>query len=150
MLERLTYTIVTLLILLFCASTLASTDTNKGGVIVIVNKSVEPSHLKSHELRSIFAMRKRSWPNGEAIQVFVLTDNDPTHELFAKKVLQTFPYNLRRIWDRRVYSGVGQSPSVVQSEKEMIEHISKTQDAIGYILSDNANDQVKIITLESL
>ncbi len=114
---------------------------------VIAHPDVEVNSLTKVGLRSIFGMRNRTWPRGDLIRVFVLTDNDPTHIRFTKHVLRTFPYNLRRIWDRRVYSGTGQSPVVVSSEKEMRDMISLTRNSIGYVSADWVGDNVKVLEL---
>ena len=118
------------------------------GISVIAHQDVEVNSLTKMGLRSIFGMRNRTWPQGDLIRVFVLTDSDPTHIRFTKQVLRTFPYNLRRIWDRRVYSGTGQSPVVVSSEEEMRNIISLTENSIGYISTEWVDDGVKVLELE--
>jgi ABC-type phosphate transport system substrate-binding protein len=59
-----------------------------------------------------------------------------------------FPHQLRRAWDRLVYSGTGQAPVMVESEEEMREKVAASPGAIGY-LSDAMIDQgvevVKVI-----
>lgn len=115
---------------------------------VIANSNVSANTMTKAGLRSIFGMRKRTWPEGNHIQVFVLTDNNPTHIHFTKNVLHTFPYNLRRIWDRQIYSGTGQSPTVVTSEEEMRKRVSVTNNAIGYVSEKWVNEKVKILELK--
>ncbi|TQV69895.1 hypothetical protein FKG94_22340 [Exilibacterium tricleocarpae] len=115
---------------------------------VIAHRDVKVDSLTKMRLRSIFGMRTRTWPEGELIQVFVLTDDDPTHVQFTKEVLRTFPYNLRRIWDRRVYSGTGQSPVVVNSEEEMRDVVSHTENSIGYVRDEWVDASVKILELK--
>lgn len=101
--------------------------------------------LSRNLLRSIFSMRLRTWPNGVPIQVFVLPDNVPLHSKFAKKKLNIFPYQLRSIWDRLVYSGTGQAPFTVRSEEEMHTKVATTPGAIGYLSETNVDGNVKII-----
>ena len=47
-----------------------------------------------------------------------------------------FPYQLRNVWDRLVFSGAGQSPHVVNTLEEMYEQVSSTPGAIGYTTQD--------------
>ncbi len=117
-------------------------------ICVIANPHVEVDALSKTSLRSIFGMRNRTWPKGDFIRVFVLEDKNPTHILFTKQILRTFPYNLRRIWDRRIYSGTGQSPTVVDSEEEMRRQVSLTDNAIGYLSNKWVNDDVKVLDLK--
>jgi hypothetical protein len=93
-------------------------------------------------------MRSRNWPSGDKITVFVLDDNHPTHVKFTKDILRTFPHNLRRIWDRRVFSGVGQAPTDLKTEEEMINEIANSTGAIGYAHRSKVDGRVVILELK--
>ncbi len=112
---------------------------------VVVNSSVGQAEISRNTLRVIFGMRLHRWSNGTPIRVFVLSDNDPLHKTFSKKILNVFPHQLRRAWDRQVYSGTGQSPIEVASEKEMLEKVSTTPGAIGYLLAEKKDGNVKAL-----
>ena len=126
----------------------ASLVANDEEVVVIVPAGSSIDTLSKTGLRAIFGMRSRTWPQGGAIKVFVLEDDDPVHAIFSKQVLHTFPFNLRRIWDRRVYSGTGQSPYVVKTEEEMRNKISRIENSIGYIRRSRVNAGVKVVNLQ--
>jgi ABC-type phosphate transport system substrate-binding protein len=107
---------------------------------VIYNKSVAAYQTaNASKLRSIFSMRRRTWEDGTAIQVFVLPDDHPAHKAFCKNILATFPHRLRKTWDRLVFTGTGQAPQEVASEEEMLLKINSTPGAIGY-LSEEKTD----------
>ncbi|ADE16248.1 conserved hypothetical protein [Nitrosococcus halophilus Nc 4] len=110
---------------------------------VVVNPSVPETTLTRSALRAIFSMRLRTWPDGSLIKVFVLSDNSPLHVQFSKKILNIFPYQLRRTWDRLVYSGTGQAPNEVNSIKEMCNKVASTPGAIGYLAEENIDAQVR-------
>jgi hypothetical protein len=101
------------------------------GVQVIVNRSVDVPSLSQYKLRTVFGMRLSSWPDGKAVQVFVLPDDHPLHRRFAKQRLGVFPHQLRRAWNNLIYSGLGQAPTVVASEQEMRDRVARTPGAIG-------------------
>lgn len=113
---------------------------------VIVNHTVKVSHIDSSSLRSIFGMRISRWPDGTPIKVFVLPDHSPLHEQFAKSLLNTYPHQLRRNWDRMVYSGTGTAPIQVQNEQEMIQKIQETPGAIGYSVVPEETNNVQVIS----
>ncbi|MCU7960017.1 MAG: hypothetical protein KZQ58_08475 [gamma proteobacterium symbiont of Bathyaustriella thionipta] len=71
---------------------------------VVVNGDVPVQTISQYNLRAIFGMRKRSWKDGEAITVYVLSDDSPLHVEFSKKILGIFPHQLRRSWDYLVFS----------------------------------------------
>ena len=112
---------------------------------VVVHAQVPVDELDRNHLRAIFGMKYRSWPDGGRIEVFVLPDRHPVHTEFTKKVLGIFPHNLRRVWDRQVYSGTGQSPREVENERQMQEMVSSTPNAIGYLRDRAHGGGIKVI-----
>jgi len=85
-------------------------------------------------------MRRQEWPDGTPIKIYVLSDNNALHKEFSKENLGVFPYKLRRLWDRNVFSGTGQSPTVLKDESEMIKIISSSKRAIGYASKEAINN----------
>lgn len=114
-------------------------------VVVAVNPKVVIETLSRNELRAIFAMRRRVWPDGTPIRVFVLPDDHPFHWTFCKKILRVYPYQLRRIWDRNVFSGTGPAPVEVETLGEMHRRISEVSGAIGYLSPEWVDSRVKIV-----
>lgn len=108
---------------------------------VVVNSGVAEISVSRQFMLSVFAMRTQRWPDGTPIQVFVLPDDHPHHIQFVKSSLHIFPYQLRNIWDRAVFSGSGQSPHVVQTEQEMLERLRIVKGAVGYTSKDLEDEQ---------
>lgn len=98
----------------------------------IVHAALGEQNISTADLRAIFTLRKRAWSDGTPIKVFVLPDNDALHQEFSKQQLRLYPYQLRQIWDRAVFSGTGTAPDLVRSLEEMLEAVGKTPGAIGY------------------
>jgi hypothetical protein len=111
----------------------ASRELRAQSVEIIVNQDISSVQLDRDLLRAVFTMRLRSWPNGPAVRVFVLPDNDPVSDRFYRERLGMYSYVLRSAWDRMVYTGTGLAPTVVHSEKEMRERVRETPGAIGYV-----------------
>ena len=116
--------------------------------VVIVNPDVTLESLSKNALRAIFGMRLRTWPDNQPIKVFVFTDDNPIHASFAKSQLLIFPQQLRRAWDRLIYSGTGQGPNQVKSVEEMRNAIATTPGAIGYIQADQVTDRIRVLEVE--
>lgn len=114
-------------------------------VRVVTNSSVTSQEISVDQVRRIFSMRQTVWPNNQLITVYVLTNQHATHQTFSTKVLGMFPYQLDRIWNKLVYSGLGEEPIKVKSEQEMLERISQQPGAIGYVMGQVDVDNVKII-----
>ncbi|SDY14668.1 hypothetical protein [Nitrosomonas sp. Nm33] len=147
MVVRLTDYLCCLLSLLLLISVLAVANTSQASdsVEVIVHPSVLVRNLSRNSLRAIFGMRLRAWQDGSPIRVFVLPDDAPLHQFFAKEKLNIFPYQLRSAWDRLIFSGTGQAPFLVNSEEEMRARIANTSGAIGYLKRVDIDDSVQIL-----
>jgi ABC-type phosphate transport system substrate-binding protein len=122
-----------------------SADSQESTILVVVNPSVESKDISVEQIRRIFSMRQITWPNDQVITVYVLSNQHQTHKNFSTKVLGMFPYQLDRIWNKMVYSGLGGEPIKVQSEQEMLERVSQKPGSIGYVMNQVTNDNVNII-----
>lgn len=112
---------------------------------IVSNPDVPVNRMSVRELHAIFTMRLRAWPNGLPVKVFVLRDSSPVHIEFAKKIMDMFPYQLRRYWDKLVFSGTGQAPVELESERQVYEHVAKTPGAIGYLPEYLVDSRINIV-----
>ncbi len=115
---------------------------------IVTHPLNETRTLSISTLRSIFSMRMTQWPDGTPIRVFVMGDKDPLHAEFSKQVLGVFPHQLRRAWNRQIYSGTGQAPAKVNTEAEMRTKVETTPGAIGYLTEDQQDEDVRVIEVE--
>lgn len=117
------------------------------GKHVITHNDIQSKNLSLNQLRSIFSLRARKWPDGTPITVFVLRDENQIHREFLQKTLKMLPHQLRRHWDRYIYSGIGQGPVVVNTQEEMLSKIQSTPGGIGYIEGGVPDEQVHKLSI---
>ncbi len=115
---------------------------------VIANANISAMRLNAAELRNLYLLRQTQWPNGQPVVLFVLPDDNPLHEGFAKEKLGLYPYRLRQVWDRLSLSGMATPPVEVRDENEMRARVRATPGAIGYVNKGSSNDTYKIMRLE--
>lgn len=123
---------------------------------IIANSNLFQEKISIREVRSIFSLKLRQWRTGERIIIVSYSDKnagaEEQHAIFCKNVLKIFPHQLQLAWDRVTYSGIGISPKKVDSVEQMIEFISKTKGAIGYVDSESIDvdsiDGIKVIKVE--
>lgn len=115
---------------------------------VIAHPELEISQISSSELRRIYTMKKRHWYDKTPIHVYVLPPDSKQHKHFTKRVLQMFPYQLERMWNKLAFSGAGVPPTEVATEDEMIRLVSSTPGSIGYIGQRNI-EELNVIYQES-
>jgi len=112
---------------------------------LIVNEAVAQQSMSRNEARRCFTMRLPTWENRLPVRVFILPDDHPVHRQFTKSILGLFPYQLRQVWDRQIFSGTGQAPMTVATEEEMIERVATTPGGIGYVESGANHPHIRIL-----
>lgn len=116
--------------------------------VAITQAKTNHNKLSLASARAVFSMRLSTWPDGTPIKVFVLPDRHPSHARFARNTLNMFPYQLRREWDRQVYSGVGVAPTEVSDLQTMKLLVAQTPGAIGYIEKGDVDETVQILQIQ--
>ncbi|WP_341328840.1 hypothetical protein [Methylotuvimicrobium sp. KM2] len=114
----------------------------------VVNSALTQNSVSRNGLSAIFRMRLRQWQDGSPIIVFVLRDSNPLHKQFCKQVLNVFPHQMRRSWNKLVFSGTGQAPVTVASKEEMVDKIASTPGAIGYLSGEDITEDIKILIIK--
>lgn len=128
-------------LLLLCASPIWADQA------VVAHPSVTAAEVSLNTTRLIFSMQLSQWPDGMPVRVFVLPDDNEYHRAFSKNLLSLYPRQLRRVWDRQLYSGTGQAPETVADESEMRRRVASTPGAIGYLSSEMIDDTVHVLTI---
>jgi hypothetical protein len=112
---------------------------------LVVHPDVGAPELARSLARLLFTMRVLHWHDGTKARVFVLPDRHPVHQEFAKESLGLYPRQLRRVWDRHLFSGAGAVPVEVDSAEEMLRRVADTPGAIGYLPDGFSNGEVRVI-----
>ena len=115
---------------------------------IIANVSVGENVVSKNQLRLYFSQRLTQCKDGSAVKLIVLPDNHPLHLEFCNKVLSLYPYQLRKVWDRQVFSGTGQTPITLDSENDVLDAVSRTPGSIGYVSGRTQYDGIKILEME--
>lgn len=116
-------------------------------VEIISHPDVTARELSVSTARAMFGMRQTVWPDGTPVRVFVLPEQNSLHGSFCKEILNLYPYQLSQSWNRLVYSGTGQAPTIVASEQDMLAKVAAIPGAIGYINKVTGNEPVHKITV---
>ncbi|WP_254280832.1 MULTISPECIES: hypothetical protein [unclassified Halomonas] len=120
----------------------------ESSILLVANRDVAPLSLNRDTVRAIFAMRQRTWPNGQTVRVFVLPNDHPVHRRFAKERLAIYPRQLQLSWDRMVFSGIGQAPNRADTQPELLERIATTSGGFGYLNKEYLDERVQVIPME--
>lgn len=120
-------------------------EQNLKPVFVIANSSVEQTQISSINLSRIYAMQVRAWGNGQPAKVFTFSPQTQIYKSFVLSKVKLQPHQLDRHWKRLLFTGMGRTPQIVDSQAMMLEKIRTTPGAIGYVYEKPNMDGVKTL-----
>ncbi len=119
-----------------------------GEINLICNATVANNELKKNQLRDIFLGKQKRWADNKEIELVIL--NKPlVHKKFVQTYLNKNPIQFRLWWRRQVFTGQGMLPRSFKDEKKLMDYISKTRGAVGYVSPNiplGANIKVLLVT----
>lgn len=124
----------------------ASSAARAQDVLIVTNKTVTISQLTSSQIRDLFMGAKTRFSDGSRA-VPVVLKGGPVHEVFLHRQLGQTPEEFRVQWRKLVFTGQGSMLKEFPSEAAMLEYISATPGAIGYVSRVTNPDAVKILNV---
>jgi ABC-type phosphate transport system substrate-binding protein len=113
-------------------------------VLLVANKNVHVSEIKSSDVRAIFTGEKTRFADGSHA-VPVTLKGGPAHEVFVEHYLRESPDEFRAQWRKAVFTGQGAMPRVFDSEAALIAYVADTPGAVGYVSRVSPEDNVKLL-----
>jgi len=114
-------------------------------VLIIANNSVAQESLNKEDIQNIFLGKMAKWPDNSSIN-FATSETD-VHEEFLKTYINRSSDQFRNYWRKMVFTGKGQKPKAFKTDEELIQFVSETSGAIGYVSTDATIKNVKTITV---
>jgi len=132
------------LLLLFTALLLLGTaGVSHAQVAVIANNDVSVDQADAGTLEDIYLLEQSQWNDGSQIVRFDLNTENDTKTAFFAHLGQEFS-DVKKTWLRKKLSGEAQPPEKV-SPDQIVDKVSSTSGAIGYISADAVTDAVKVL-----
>jgi ABC-type phosphate transport system substrate-binding protein len=113
------------------------------GVMVIANKNISETSLSNSEIRNISLGNIVKWNDNTPV-LFVTLEGD-IHRDFLKTYLKRSTSQYKNHWRKMVFTGKGCKPKCFKTEAELIQYVSQTNGAIGYIGQGTGAKDVKIL-----
>jgi ABC-type phosphate transport system substrate-binding protein len=121
----------TLVVFIALLGMAAAPSAGASGFKVVANHSVKASEISVDDLKRIFLVTKASLPDGSKVEP-VLSKTGAAHQAFLKDLGKN-DTALFTYYRSLVFTGRGSMPKVCASDAEVIEYVSKTKGAIGYV-----------------
>jgi len=125
----------------------SSTVSRAQDILIVANKSVSISQLTSAQIRELFTGTKTRFSDGSHAVPVVLRGG-PVHEVFLHRHVGDSPEEFRTRWRRLVFTGQGSMLKEFATEATMLEYITSTPGAIGYVSRVTVPDSVKILVVQ--
>jgi hypothetical protein len=120
------------LLLLAAALWTASVAAPAADVKIIANASVKAAAVSAEEIRGVFLVTKTSLSDGSHVEP-VLLKGGAAHEAFVKQYLGKTDAGLENYYRSLVFTGRGLMPTTLASDQVVIEYVTKTKGAVGYV-----------------
>jgi ABC-type phosphate transport system substrate-binding protein len=134
--------ILTLALSIFISASPASAE-----VIVIVNKEVPSSSLDKASLSDMYLGKKTLWDKNTKVTLSVLKGG-AVHDQFMQNFVGKTAAQFQSYWNKLLFTGAGTPPTAFKTEKEIVDFVSKTRGAVGYIDSATPHDAVKVLSVK--
>lgn len=126
---------------------LMAASVQAGDVKVIANSSVKAEGVSQDELKGVFLSTKTSLSDGSHVEP-VLLKSGAAHEAFLKEYVGKTGNALETYYRSLVFTGKGSMPKTLASDAEVVDYVSKTKGAIGYVSGDAGTDGVKVLEVK--
>ena len=113
-------------------------------VVVIANPNVAVTYVSKEELRDVFTGASSSLKGGVQVTP-VLLKQGAVNDEFLRLYIGKSDSGFRAGWRSILFSGQGAMPKTLDSEAAVVEYVSHTAGAIGYIGRSAPHEGVKIL-----
>lgn len=129
------------------ASVLAQTQPD---VAVIVHAGVPVDNLSLADLRRILTGDREFWASGgPRVTIFVRAPIARERDVVVRDICQMTEAQFRQHWIGKVFRAETPSgPKIVYSAESMIEQVSRTPSAIGFVLAPVTAKGVKVLKID--
>ncbi len=124
---------------------MASGNRAHAQVVVVANPSISADSISKAELRDVFLGTSTS-VHGSRVKPVLLKEG-PTHTDFVTNYVGRAPVAFIMVWRSLVLSGQATMPKTLDSDAAVVDYVSHTPGAIGYVSKSAARDSVKVLTV---
>jgi len=135
-----------LLTLIVGLGSLILAATAQAQIVVIANPSVKAADVSKNDLRDVFTGGSSSIGGSNATPV--LLKAGATSDEFLAAFIGKNDTAYRAGWRSLVFSGQANMPKTVDSEAAMVDFVTHTSGAIGYISKATAHEGVKVLAVK--
>ena len=125
-------------------SSLLSNQVSAQDKIFVIANNQSSKIMSRRDVLFLFTGLVSRWPDGTPVTVIMLPSSDDITLNFTKNVLNSFPYQIESVINRRKITGEDVHRIIVKNNVEMILTVKQTKGAIGYSTTEIQNLNIKV------
>lgn len=120
---------------------------NAEEVVLIVNSTIPLEQLSKNDVRDLYLGRTKMWANGQNVKLAWLVESEISRQ-FLSEFVRKSPRQFNNYWKNMVFTGNAHIiPRYFDSEASLIQYVSETKGAIGYVSAFKSFKNVKVIKI---
>ena len=117
--------------------------------VVIVNSANPVQALSRDQLSKLFLKKTPRWPGGREALPVDLAGRTVVRSSFSEAVHRKSVVAINSYWRQQIYAGRDVPPPAMRSERDVVEFVRSTPDAIGYVSTQaELGRSIKIVTVQ--
>jgi len=116
--------------------------------LVIITSVKNTKNLPLKDVARIYLGKATLIPDGDKFVPLNLSPSNPLYAEFSRKVLNKSVNQLRAYWAKRIFTGKGRPPKVIEAPQELKEIIAEDERYLGYLDREMADRTVRWVFVE--
>lgn len=133
-----------LVLMVFIFISAFSDVVHAGGVVIITNKSIPTGALDAEAVKKIYSGHVTKLKDNQTLVVTVMEGSD-FHKDFLKEYVNKSESQFKTTWKKMVFTGEGTYPKEFKDMQSLIDYVSKTNGAIGYVDTSAKIEGVNVV-----
>ena len=104
----------------------------QNGLGVVAN-NIQSNQMDMKEAKALLKGKYNFWKNNAKVIIVLPSTKNPSSVKVAQEFYNTNPDGVKRYWLSLVFQGRSSSPVFLDTDKEIVEYISKNPGAIGVV-----------------
>ncbi len=117
-------------------------------IVVVVADDNPLKSLSRAELENIYLGKMNTLPNGQSVEPIDQQENSPIRHEFYRDYIKRTSTQMKMHWSKLIFSGRGQPPRTVPSDKAMADFVAEHPNAIGYLSTDQVDNRLRVVPIE--
>ena len=119
------------------------------GFVVIVNSANPVQALTRDQLSKLFLKKTARWQTGREVLPVDLAGRTEARMAFSEFVHRKSVLSINSYWQQQIYSGRDVPPPAMRSERDVVEFVRNSPDAVGYVSSRaELGRSIKVLTVQ--